>query len=190
VFAVIVAWSAFALTGNVFAESGRAARSTAIVAEAGTSYQQMQQPSRLRQDTLRVPATLIKPSEVQEGQRERKRIEERQALSRLPASARHKIESEKREAEMPVPEGRAPMQTGAALDLNGDGTISDFEAGYSAGAAYQRRKGESLVSSRAIEEFKVRRDIRGAVSDRRKFEAEMQLQRRKSPADSLPLTDH
>jgi beta-lactamase regulating signal transducer with metallopeptidase domain len=189
VFALIVAWSAFALTGNVFVESGRVARGTNIVSEINASYRQQQQPSRLRQDTM-VPASSTKPSEAPESRHERKRIEERQSRSRLPASTRQKIESERREAEMLAAEERAPVQHGAALDLNGDGTISDFEAGYSAGAAYKKRKGESLESSRALKEFKVRQDIRGAVPDWRKFEVEMQLQRRESPADSLPLTDH
>lgn len=189
VFAILLAWSAFALTGSVFAESAHDARGRALMSEADTSFQQPRQSTQLRQDT-NVPVSSTKPSGVQESQPERKRIEERQALTRVPASAREKIESEKREVEMLAAEGRAHVQRESASDLNGDGTISDFEAGYSAGAAYKKRKSESLESWRGVEEFKVRREIRGVVSDWRKFEAELQLQQRKSPADGLPLTDH
>jgi beta-lactamase regulating signal transducer with metallopeptidase domain len=190
VVAVLAGWSLFALTGSVFAENGREAPGTSNVAEARIVLQQPQQSAQPGQVSSYLTASPAQSSEVQESLRERKRIEERQALMRSPASADQRSEREKLEAERLALEGRKPAQDEPALDLNGDGKISDFEAGYSAGMAYQKRKGESRASSRGIEEFKVRRDIRGVVPDWRKFEAELQLQRRKSPAGGLPLTNH
>jgi beta-lactamase regulating signal transducer with metallopeptidase domain len=186
VFAVLVGWGAFALSGNVLAKPEHGARVAPIVAEASTLHRQSQQPRAGTQSA----ESSVKPSEVQERQLERKRIEERQALTRPPASAEQRVESEKRAAEILAVEGREPVQSEPALDLNGDGKISDFEAGYSAGMAYEKRKGTSSESSREIEELKVRRGIRSVFTDWRKLEAELQLQRRKSPTDGLPLTDH
>lgn len=188
--AVLVVWGAFALTGSVFAEPERGAQAATLnVPEGVASLQQPQQSPRLRRDTHTL-ATSTNPSEARESRQERKRVEERQALARPPASDRERIEREKLEAEKPAAEGRAPAPGEPALDLNGDGAISDFEAGYSAGAAYLKRVGANPASLRGLEELKGRREIRGAVPDRKRFEAELQLQRRKSTADGSPSIKH
>lgn len=186
--AVLLVWGAFALSGSVFAEPERGARAATFDApEADASLRQSQQSTRLGRDTHNL-ATSTNPSGVQESRRERKRNVERQALTRPPASDGERIEREKLEAERVAAEGRAPAQSEAALDLNGDGTISDYEAGYSAGAAYIKRGGASPASSRGLEEFKVRRDVRGVVPDWTKFETELQVQRLKSTAGGSPST--
>lgn len=186
VCAVLVGWGSFALTGSTFAETERDPHIAPVVMEAQTVNQQSSPSGHGAQ----VMATSTRLSEVQESRQERKRIEERQALTRPTASDGQSVKSEKLKKETLAARGRDPVQRTLAPDLNGDGTISDFEAGYSAGLAYKKREGASPQSAREIEEFKVRRDLRRVAPDWRKLEAELELQRRNSTSNGLPLTNH
>lgn len=186
VCAVLVGWGSFALTGSIFAESERDPHVAPVVAEAHTIGQLSSQSGLGAQ----IAATSARSSEVQESRQERKRIEERQALTRPPASDGQSVENEKLKRETLAAQERDLAQRAPALDLNGDGTISDFEAGYSVGLAYKKREGASPHSVRGLEEFKVRRDLRRVAPDWRKLGVELELQQRKSTSDGLPLSNH